>query len=479
MQNYKVVKELGSGAFGTVVLVQERASGQHYCIKKVDVAHMSQRERQAATMEAEILRRLDHPNIIQYKEQFVEGGKQLCIVMEVANDGDLDARLRRQRGRRLPEATVISWFSQICAAMGHVHGQKILHRDIKAQNIFLTDGGKVIKVGDFGISRVLRNTMEMAKTKVGTPYYLSPEICQGKAYDHKSDVWSLGCLLYELITLKHPFNASNLAALINKIVAGRYKPLPSSASPCIRQLISSMLQLDPSKRPAISEVLSRLSLLQRRQSPGARDESPRAPAAVVAGEKMAQRPARHGLEREQAAAQKVCQHAGVIKPSTPSTPDHAPRRAVDNHMPVKKLQVRCADKPRTPKQVAPRVWPNPPGPVDPAAARPRQRPITRQGWNKHYVPRRTDGCLGERRVERGGCPAAQRQQQRRRERRGAGNSSPTPDSDGDGDGDSEDEHAYIARQKKLQRRQKQKRQAAQQPRVDKHDFFLWRINRQQ
>ena len=102
---------------------------------------------------------------MQYKEQFIENGT-LYIVMEWAEDGDLHARLKRQRGRPLPEGTILDWFAQICLAMEHVHDRKVLHRDIKTQNIFLTRGGAIIKVGDFGISRVLNDTHEKARTQV-------------------------------------------------------------------------------------------------------------------------------------------------------------------------------------------------------------------------------------------------------------------------------------------------------------------------
>ena len=101
--------------------------------------------------------------------------------------------------------------------MKYIHDLKILHRDLKTSNIFLTSNGQ-IKIGDFGISKILQETNENAQTTVGTPYYLSPEICQNKPYSYKSDVWSLGCILYELCTLRHAFNSSNLLGLVYKIV---------------------------------------------------------------------------------------------------------------------------------------------------------------------------------------------------------------------------------------------------------------------
>ena len=103
--------------------------------------------------------------------------------------------------------------------MKHVHDRKILHRDLKAQNIFLTKRG-IVKLGDFGIARVLSNTVSRAKTVVGTPYYLSPEIIENKPYNFKSDIWSLGVLLYELCSLRPPFNATSLSAVNFKFYFG-------------------------------------------------------------------------------------------------------------------------------------------------------------------------------------------------------------------------------------------------------------------
>jgi NIMA (never in mitosis gene a)-related kinase len=117
-----------------------------------------------------------------------------------------------------------------------VHDRKILHRDLKSQNIFLTGRQKLIKLGDFGIARVLKHTHENARTAIGTPYYLSPEICEGKAYNNKSDMWSLGIVLYEMCTLKCPFDASNLNGLVLKIIRGVYAPLPGQFSGALRQL---------------------------------------------------------------------------------------------------------------------------------------------------------------------------------------------------------------------------------------------------
>ena len=145
---------------------------------------------------------------------------------------------------------------QICLGVKHCHDRKVLHRDLKPQNIFLTSNGK-IKIGDFGIAKVLNSTGELAKTAIGTPYYISPEICQEKRYNHKSDVWSLGCILYEMATLKHAFDGRNMKILVMKIVRGKHGQLPRQFSSEVRKLVNDMLRLNPKVRPSVNDMLAR------------------------------------------------------------------------------------------------------------------------------------------------------------------------------------------------------------------------------
>jgi len=145
-------------------------------------------------------------------------------------------------------------FVQICLALKHVHSRKILHRDLKSQNIFLTKKG-VVKLGDFGIAKVLDNTGDVARTQIGTPYYLSPEICEDKPYGKKSDVWSLGCVLYEIAALDLPFQARNLPALAHRIMTKDPKPLPGTFSTQLRLLTSALLNKKPALRPSVVTIL--------------------------------------------------------------------------------------------------------------------------------------------------------------------------------------------------------------------------------
>lgn len=176
--------------------------------------------------------------------------------LSIKSGGDLANKVKERRGQHFPEAQILDWFTQICLAMKHVHDRKIIHRDLKGQNIFLTKSG-IIKLGDFGIARVLTNTRDNARTMVGTPYYISPEIIENKPYSFKTDMWSLGVILYELCALKPPFNGDSLHFLALKIVRGAYTPIPSQYSKEMKGLVSALLQTDPNKRPTIANILGK------------------------------------------------------------------------------------------------------------------------------------------------------------------------------------------------------------------------------
>lgn len=225
--------------------------------------NMSEDERKEAYIEAKILERLNHPCVIRFIEVFRTSKPYagLNIVMDYASNGDLQTKIKKQK-KPFSESQILDWFTQICLAIKHIHDKKILHRDLKSGNIFLDDKER-IKLGDFGIAKCLDSTFDKAKTIVGTPYYLSPEIVQDKPYSFKSDIWSLGILLYEMTVLKMPFEASSLPMLSLKIVKGNYSAIPMSVSKEIRSLIQSILQVKIENRPTIHQILRHKLINQR------------------------------------------------------------------------------------------------------------------------------------------------------------------------------------------------------------------------
>uniref|UniRef100_A0A8C6U0L6 non-specific serine/threonine protein kinase n=1 Tax=Neogobius melanostomus TaxID=47308 RepID=A0A8C6U0L6_9GOBI len=153
MDKYEKVKKIGEGSFGKAILVKSKEDGHQYVIKEINISGMSSKERQESRKEVAVLANMSHPNIVQYKESFEEGGC-LYIVMDYCEGGDLFKRINSQKGVLFTESQILDWFVQICLALKHIHDRKILHRDIKSQNIFLTKDGTV-QLGDFGIARVL------------------------------------------------------------------------------------------------------------------------------------------------------------------------------------------------------------------------------------------------------------------------------------------------------------------------------------
>ena len=254
MENYEKIKSIGRGAYGTVYLCRRKCDGRHVIIKDIPVEQMSGEERRAALNEVHVLQMLKHPNIIAYFDSFF-GETSFMIAMEYAQGGTLHNLIEEREGKLLDEEEIIRLFVQILVAIYHVHKQKILHRDLKTQNILLNKTRKVVKIGDFGISKVL-SSKSKAHSVIGTPCYISPELCEGKPYNQKSDIWALGCVLYELATLKRAFEASNLPALVLKIMKGNFNPISERYSEDMKNLVLSMLQVDPAKRPTLPQIMA-------------------------------------------------------------------------------------------------------------------------------------------------------------------------------------------------------------------------------
>uniref|UniRef100_A0A452HJ11 non-specific serine/threonine protein kinase n=1 Tax=Gopherus agassizii TaxID=38772 RepID=A0A452HJ11_9SAUR len=261
MEKYIKVQKIGEGSFGKAILVKAKENSRQYVIKEINICKMSNKEREESRREVAVLANMKHPNIVLYRESFEENGS-LYIVMDYCEGGDLFRRINAQKGILFSEDQIMDWFVQICLALKHVHDRKILHRDIKSQNIFLTKDG-TIQLGDFGIARVLNSTVELARTCIGTPYYLSPEICRNKPYNNKSDIWALGCVLYEMCTLKHAFEAGNMKNLVLKIISGSFTPVSLHYSYDLRNLLAQLFKRNPRDRPSVNSILEKIFIAKR------------------------------------------------------------------------------------------------------------------------------------------------------------------------------------------------------------------------
>ncbi|XP_036760759.2 serine/threonine-protein kinase Nek3-like isoform X1 [Manis pentadactyla] len=267
MDGYFVLRVIGEGSFGRALLVRQESSNQMFAMKEIRLPKSSSYT-QNSRKEAVLLAKMKHPNIVAFKESFEAEG-HLYIVMEYCDGGDLMQKIKHQKGKLFPEDTILNWFTQMCLGVNHIHKKRVLHRDIKSKNIFLSQNGK-IKLGDFGSARLLSHPMAFACTYVGTPYYVPPEIWENMPYNNKSDIWSLGCVLYELCTLRHPFQANSWKSLILKICQGSVSPVPSHYSCELQHLIKQVFKKNPSQRPSATTLLSRgifARLLQKCLSP--------------------------------------------------------------------------------------------------------------------------------------------------------------------------------------------------------------------
>jgi len=256
MDNYRKVKNIGRGCYGKVDLMERKSDLMKVAVKRILLAEENYHK---IHQEVQILQSLNHPNIIHCYENFIHDNV-LYIVMEYAEGGDLQQRIVEARdiGRNISEEEIWKLLLQIIRALSHMHSMKVIHRDLKTSNILLDSFGEV-KIADFGIARMLAFSDELAQTGVGTPYYLAPEICQGCPYDTKADIWSLGCIAYELAALQRPFRSDSLAGVLGSILSKSPPKVSSVYSAALREFVDSLLQKDPLQRPSAEELLKKYS----------------------------------------------------------------------------------------------------------------------------------------------------------------------------------------------------------------------------
>ncbi|CBZ49607.1 hypothetical protein NCLIV_001010 [Neospora caninum Liverpool] len=291
MAKYEFIRQIGQGNFGAVMLARERDSSKIYAVKVISLSQLriegsSRKALDSALRETELFSGFSHPFIVNCRHSFVEDG-QLHIVMDYADGGDLHGRIVRMRAKHsvFDESTILRWFVQLCLAVNFLHEKNILHRDIKSSNVLLDghDPGSV-KLGDNVIGKVFQNNQDLANLPSGAPCYISPEICEERPHSDKSDVWSLGCVLYELACLRLPFEGDSVQAVSGSIKRGQYYSVNPKYSEATAKLIDEMLSVDPDKRPSTAQILSRphlqphLQLILREQK---RQTAPPAPTTSL------------------------------------------------------------------------------------------------------------------------------------------------------------------------------------------------------
>lgn len=258
-KNYRIIEYVGKGQFGNTFKVENIIDNKIWLAKCIDLSQMDEDDKKRSLQEAEIMKSINHPFVIKCHESFMHDDVYLVIIMEYCERGDIGAVIDSciSKGKYLPEETILYWCTQLAAGLYYLHNEcKIIHRDIKPSNIFIKENGDLV-IGDFGISRIMLSmTMPFTLTSIGTPQYMSPEMCENKPYTYKSDIWSFGCVMYELTCLKPPFSGDSLLSLAWKISFQEIEPLPNCYSNNLFKLIQRLLSRDPVLRPDPIEILN-------------------------------------------------------------------------------------------------------------------------------------------------------------------------------------------------------------------------------
>lgn len=260
--DFQILTKIGEGSYSSVWKVRRISDGQEYAMKKIKLVSLSDKEKQNSVNEVRILASIQDPTIVAYKEAFIEDDSYLCIIMEYAAGGDLYNKILEHTKAKtyFKEQDVWNYAVQMIQGLKTLHEMKILHRDLKCANIFLDADGKGAKLGDLNVSKVLKNNL--VYTQTGTPYYASPEVWRDQPYDSKSDIWSLGCVIYEMAALKPPFRAKDMPGLYKKVQKGVYDRIPDHFSNDLANLIGFCLKVSPVMRPTCYQLMKH-SVVQR------------------------------------------------------------------------------------------------------------------------------------------------------------------------------------------------------------------------
>jgi NIMA (never in mitosis gene a)-related kinase len=250
--DYTVEKSISDSCCVHVLLCKEKATGRPLVVKQVSLANLAPKEQHDNFQrKTAFLSQLHHENIVGYLGSFLEGGF-FHKVMEFVDGGDLADRISAAGTVPFPEDQICNWFAHVCSAIKHLHDRQLTYGNGMPGNILIAKSG-LVKLGGFRVERTSEHADR--RPEIPTIRHYSPEICQGKPHGITSDIWGLGCLLYEMCTFKPPFMAVTLGGLVLKIMRGKLEPIPAQYSQSLQVLITRLLEKNPDKRPSVNEIL--------------------------------------------------------------------------------------------------------------------------------------------------------------------------------------------------------------------------------
>ena len=266
LERFEIISKLNNSLNDLLILARNKEDGQLYTIKSVRVNENNKKEKDLFFNELKILVPLTHKNIVSYKEAFYDKRtKSLNLVIEYVDGGDLSMKIKAAKQKNVFFKEIIIWeiFIQILEGINYLHKKFIIHKDLKTSNIFLTKNG-IVKIGGLNVGKNIED-LGLALTQIGTPYFTSPEIWAQKPYDYKCDIWSIGCILYEMTTLHVPFLGLNIQELYKNILSAKYKSIPKIYSKNLNEIIDLMLIKDPLKRPSADDLLNNKIILEKKK----------------------------------------------------------------------------------------------------------------------------------------------------------------------------------------------------------------------
>ena len=254
--DYQFIENIGSGMYGQVYKALNKKENKFYAIKRLNFKDINEKEKKQINNEVSLIKNLKHPNVISYKDSFNDVDNYFNIITTFYEGGDIYKKIQNQNGEYFKEEQILNWMVQILLGLNYIHKNGIIHRDIKPQNIFIQNS-HIICIGDFGIAKIVNQAQTQTMTSIiGTPLYMSPEsFNEPNSKNLASDIWSTGCCLYEICNLKHAFGADRWESVFHKVREGKHAPVNKRYCTELRNIIDSMLNVKPSDRPTIPQLL--------------------------------------------------------------------------------------------------------------------------------------------------------------------------------------------------------------------------------